>query len=62
MKKYRFYEPHPTGGDSVVTISEKKAIKYTKKIIKEAYGEDVSDELALEEFITNYWAEEVEDE
>jgi hypothetical protein len=53
----QFHEPHPTGGDCVVKISEEKAIEYQKSIRNYE-----SDEDALDDFIAIHFAYYVKEE
>jgi len=66
---YRFNEPHCTGGDSVVTVTRRQAIDFTREAVKrisdeEGYREpaDLSDEAMLGEFIAVHWAWKVGEE
>jgi len=48
-----FAEPHPTGGDAVVTITARKAVAFQMR------GRDYeSDEAALDDFMVVNWATE----
>lgn len=64
-KMYTFQEPHPTGGDCVVTISTSQIVAYmTKigaktKIQKKHPNLNVSDEILIQDFCTVHWASEV---
>jgi len=59
MKTYVFVEPHFTGGDSVVTITEEKILKHMhERQLKEEKFQGVSDERLLDYFIVNHWCTE----
>ena len=61
---FTFPEPHPTGGDCTVRITESKIVKYMKdsgikeKIQKKHPDMDVTDEILIEDFCTVHWAHE----
>ena len=58
-----FVEPHPTGGDCTIRITESQILKYMNKEIKQKIQKkhpdmDVTDELLIEEFCVVHWASE----
>jgi len=61
---FKFYEPHPTGGDCTVEITESKIVKHMKdsgikeKIQKKHPDMDVTDKILIEDFCTVHWASE----
>jgi hypothetical protein len=58
-KIFTFMEPHPTGGDCKVTITESKIIDYMKKIQEQnPKMKDATDEMLLDEFCINHWCYE----
>jgi hypothetical protein len=57
MKKYKFYEPHITGGDATIEITDKQILEFMKDINPKITGEEV-----IKEFIENNWAMELKDE
>jgi len=57
MKKYQFVEPHITGGDAVITITEDKIIEFMRKSYPE--HANLSDVDLLDSFIVTNWAWEV---
>jgi len=59
---YKFGEPHYTGGDCVVTITEEQILKYQRKRqetnikMKDAPVEDL-----IDDFLITHWCHEVKD-
>ncbi|KKN32327.1 hypothetical protein LCGC14_0814760 [marine sediment metagenome] len=62
MSKLLAYDdPHPSGGNCHVIMTEKQAIEWVKKIYKENEGVVLTDKQALDEFIAvnfAYWEED----
>jgi len=56
-KLLRFNDPHITGGDAVVTITQKKAVDFVHTMYPE-----MDEFAALDFFIVNHYAWYVEDE
>ncbi len=57
-KVLAYDDPHPSGGNCHVTMTEKQAVEWTKKIYKDGRGIKLSDKQALDEFIVvnfAYW-------
>ena len=51
-----FVEPHHTGGDCTVRITEEQILKYMHKLQKEDDKfKDVSDSDLIDYFIINHW-------
>jgi len=66
---YQFNEQHLTGGDSLVTLTRRQAIEFTREAVKRISDEegyrhpaDLSDEAMLGEFIAVHWAWKVGEE
>jgi hypothetical protein len=58
---YKFVEPHFTGGDAVITITESKILKYMKsRFEKEPKFKKLTDFELLDYFLVNHWCIEVE--
>ena len=59
MKKYQFVEPHITGGDAVVTITEDKVVQYMRSMYPSSLS-DLPDKELIDDFCIIHWAEEIE--
>ena len=61
MRVFTFAEPHPTGGDSVITITEDKIVEWMKINYPELldFPEPPSDEDLISEFCALHWAWEI---
>jgi len=57
---YRFSEPHPTGGMSIVTITRDRILDCMYRI--NPYYRQVPDDDVVREFCTVHWAHAVEEE
>jgi hypothetical protein len=56
---FTFVEPHLTGGDCVVTITEEQIMKHMIKMRdKNPKMKDVSDDDLLDYFLVNHWCVE----
>jgi len=56
---YTFVEPHFTGGDSVVTITESKILKYMySRFDKEPKFKKLGDDILLDYFLVSHWCHE----
>lgn len=62
MKKYKFFEPHITGGDARIVITETQIIKYMKNIYADRNQEYPGDENAVLDFIAVNWATELKED
>ena len=59
---YTFVEPHFTGGDSLVTITESKILKYMKsRCEKEPKFKKLSDFELIDYFLVNHWCVELKE-
>jgi hypothetical protein len=59
MKWYGFYEPHPTGGDSFVTISEAAIVSHMRECYPDSYVSSSVEDIVLD-FCALHWAFEIE--
>ena len=58
-KTYTFVEPHITGGDCTVVITEKQIMIYMKeRQAADVRMKDISDEDLLDYFLVNHWCVE----
>lgn len=59
-KRYTFYEPHDTGGQAEVTITEQQILQFMKETrgILPNY-KDATDEQLIYEFVVVHWCVEV---
>jgi hypothetical protein len=59
-KVYLFCEPHVTGGNSLVSITDRQIIDYMKRLNDPRYN-NISDEDIILDFISVHWAWEKTD-
>ena len=57
---YRFIEPYPMHGNSIVTLSRESCLDWVKSVAKIHEHTYSSDEEAIKDFITIHWAEPTE--
>ena len=58
MRTFEFVEPHYTGGESVITITEDKLIEFMHT---KDYLNGVSDEELIRQFCIEHWAIEIKE-
>ena len=61
IKMYEFVEPHITGGDSRIVISEYNIIKYMKEHVVPQHTQVLSDKELTENFCVTFWAKPYND-
>ena len=61
IKMYEFVEPHITGGDSLIVISEYNIIKYMKEHVAPQHTQVLSDKELAENFCAIFWAKPYND-
>lgn len=59
MKTYQFVEPHHTGGDALITITDEKILTHMKR---EYPDSPFSDEGLIDNFVITNWAWEKKEE